>query len=614
MRVEREKRVYGIYLVFIFILSLTALYEQMRERMEKEYDYSTTEVRKHLKASQNSFDNFSHDFYYDHNDYISKILFRAEDGRESVERLQREMADTLYASFRNIRLFGLESFGVYDKSGRRFVHFEGNRIDFGREYSTEWPVKMVMKEKRFLKGFESSDGKIGFEYLYALFYDGEFVGGYEWKWGLYPLVEEMRKVYSGEFGVLVVDGDEVDTSPVEGIEGFGYPAELQRYYGERQMRCLSGLADGDMVSRLKLGRDFAFFFETDGRWKEAVFIGIRDIEGEFVGYLFHIGDGSIYGDMKRVFYTELIFLMVIIALVYLLLEKSFRDRVHVRTLIDSQSDIVILTNGRRILDTNRRFLEFFGVRSMEEFVKKHSCICDFFRGGEGYLQKVNDGKGWLEFIIENDSRRHKVKIYDSEREEERIFLVSANRFGNTGEYVITLHDITDFESEKQRLRIESTIDFSTKIYNKRAFESYIAMTIEDMAKGVKRHPVSLILFDIDRFKSINDNFGHGNGDHILLRLSSLVQSSIRKGDFLARWGGDEFVIVVEGADREVAVGIAEKIRKKISQADFDIGMAVTCSFGVTQIRSGDTPKTLLARVDGALYEAKNSGRDRVSYV
>jgi diguanylate cyclase (GGDEF)-like protein len=226
---------------------------------------------------------------------------------------------------------------------------------------------------------------------------------------------------------------------------------------------------------------------------------------------------------------------------------------------------------------------------------------------------VNDGKGWLEFIIENDSRRHKVKIYDSEREEERIFLVSANRFGNTGEYVITLHDITDFESEKQRLRIESTIDFSTKIYNKRAFESYIAMTIEDMAKGVKRHPVSLILFDIDRFKSINDNFGHGNGDHILLRLSSLVQSSIRKGDFLARWGGDEFVIVVEGADREVAVGIAEKIRKKISQADFDIGMAVTCSFGVTQIRSGDTPKTLLARVDGALYEAKNSGRDRVSY-
>lgn len=124
-------------------------------------------------------------------------------------------------------------------------------------------------------------------------------------------------------------------------------------------------------------------------------------------------------------------------------------------------------------------------------------------------------------------------------------------------------------------------------------------------------PLSLIVFDVDNFKRINDNFGHPAGDKVLQRLCNCVQGLIRSYDYLARIGGEEFMLIVTEADAKTAVEIAERLRFQIECESFGLDQTVTASFGVTQLRKGESYAELLHRADERLYWAKNEGRNRV---
>lgn len=124
-------------------------------------------------------------------------------------------------------------------------------------------------------------------------------------------------------------------------------------------------------------------------------------------------------------------------------------------------------------------------------------------------------------------------------------------------------------------------------------------------------PLSLILFDVDHFKRVNDRFGHQTGDHVLVELSAIIKSRLRKTDFLARWGGEEFAIIVPHGEIAAAVTLAETLREAVEQSDFAEVGNLTCSFGVAELGFGDEPADLLARADAGLYEAKQEGRNRV---
>jgi diguanylate cyclase (GGDEF)-like protein len=123
--------------------------------------------------------------------------------------------------------------------------------------------------------------------------------------------------------------------------------------------------------------------------------------------------------------------------------------------------------------------------------------------------------------------------------------------------------------------------------------------------------MSLAIFDIDNFKRINDTYGHLEGDNVLSGIANIVIENLRLRDILTRWGGEEFVIVFPCTGLASAVKTAERLRIKISDAAFSIGEVVTCSFGVTEFKKGDTPVSLLRRADNLLYEAKASGKNVV---
>ncbi len=123
-------------------------------------------------------------------------------------------------------------------------------------------------------------------------------------------------------------------------------------------------------------------------------------------------------------------------------------------------------------------------------------------------------------------------------------------------------------------------------------------------------PLSLVIFDIDHFKKINDTHGHLQGDEVLRELSRIVRDNIRQKEYFVRWGGEEFVLLLPGTGLQGAKMVAEKIRRIVESTPFSIGK-VTCSFGVTTLKKDDTIQSFLHRADEALYEAKESGRNQV---
>jgi diguanylate cyclase (GGDEF)-like protein len=123
--------------------------------------------------------------------------------------------------------------------------------------------------------------------------------------------------------------------------------------------------------------------------------------------------------------------------------------------------------------------------------------------------------------------------------------------------------------------------------------------------------LSILFADLDHFKQINDRYGHAIGDEVLKQFAGLVKSKIRKTDGFVRWGGEEFLIACPHMPAELAIGLAEKIRISICEAQWPESIAVTCSCGVASLANGEDIDGLIERADKALYQAKRSGRNRV---
>ncbi|HLU64804.1 MAG TPA: GGDEF domain-containing protein [Kofleriaceae bacterium] len=159
----------------------------------------------------------------------------------------------------------------------------------------------------------------------------------------------------------------------------------------------------------------------------------------------------------------------------------------------------------------------------------------------------------------------------------------------------------------------TTIDGLTQVYNKRYFIETLEREIGRAHRY--RRELSLIMFDIDKFKPINDTYGHLAGDHVLKQLASVIKSRIRREDILARYGGEEFVIILPEIDNYNAMQFAEKIRSLVEKATFrfeDTDIPVTISIGVASIATElQEPHEFIRIADGHLYEAKSQGRNRV---
>ncbi len=153
----------------------------------------------------------------------------------------------------------------------------------------------------------------------------------------------------------------------------------------------------------------------------------------------------------------------------------------------------------------------------------------------------------------------------------------------------------------------SETDFLTGAYNRTKLFEYL----NEVCKYTGEDLYSVVMFDIDHFKIVNDTYGHDIGDEVLKTLSKITQRHTRSSDIFARFGGEEFIVVVKmNLDR--AGKFAERLREKIEETKFNKVSTVTCSFGVSLLQQGDSPESVIKRADIALYESKDTGRNKVT--
>ncbi len=165
------------------------------------------------------------------------------------------------------------------------------------------------------------------------------------------------------------------------------------------------------------------------------------------------------------------------------------------------------------------------------------------------------------------------------------------------------------QAQTAKLEELATTDALTGAYNRRKFNGLILAEIARVRRY--EHPLSLLILDIDHFKRVNDTHGHEAGDEVLVVLAGLIRAGIRATDSLARWGGEEFVVLSPEVTVDEAMGLAERLRGAAGEYEYSFAGRVTVSLGVAQHRAGETPDELFARADEALYAAKEGGRDRV---
>lgn len=166
----------------------------------------------------------------------------------------------------------------------------------------------------------------------------------------------------------------------------------------------------------------------------------------------------------------------------------------------------------------------------------------------------------------------------------------------------------------QDLERFASVDALTGAYNRNAF----SLIFEQIVKEKKRNSfdLSLILFDIDHFKSINDKFGHHSGDEVLQKFSSTIKETVRQNDLICRWGGEEFVVLLKKGPGDAALAVAEKIGKITAGRDIHIGgdtVNITVSGGVVEYTEGETHVQLTTRADRLMYRAKEQGKNRVLF-
>ena len=170
-----------------------------------------------------------------------------------------------------------------------------------------------------------------------------------------------------------------------------------------------------------------------------------------------------------------------------------------------------------------------------------------------------------------------------------------------------------------RTELEESVDLSTKdgltgLYNRRYFDIHIKQMVENSIET--KQQMCIMMFDIDYFKEVNDTYGHPAGDAVLKTLSSVMKSSFRVTDLISRYGGEEFVVLLNNIDLAMGLTIAEEVRKKIEGTNFIIQnqetpLKKTTSIGVAEYIYEESIEDLISRVDKALYEAKETGRNKV---
>ena len=285
----------------------------------------------------------------------------------------------------------------------------------------------------------------------------------------------------------------------------------------------------------------------------------------------------------------------------------------IKSILDAQDNIIIVTNKEEITNVNKKFLDFFGINDFNDFINSKKNIFDFFIDELGFISKkqLSNQESWFDYIQNLQEIDQIVKMRNLDNQE-KIFTIHVDYCEQkSDDYVFSLTDITKFKEKSNLLEYQASHDKLTGLYNRNKFDDIYSKEI----KRAKRYnnDLSMIIFDVDNFKTINDTFGHQIGDEVLKDIAKISLENIREQDISSRWGGEEFMILLPQTNKNGAEIVANKIRNSIENHSFtNNSLKVTASFGVTQFCvKNDDEDSFMSKADKLLYKAKETGKNKV---
>ncbi|CAK0752683.1 two-component system, cell cycle response regulator [Gammaproteobacteria bacterium] len=301
--------------------------------------------------------------------------------------------------------------------------------------------------------------------------------------------------------------------------------------------------------------------------------------------------------------------------VQVLIRKREREEAshYHRFILDLYPGLVLVIRKGEIEYLNRTFLTYLGEEtgcSTEKIDEKY--LGERLVTPEGTTLQSFWGNGWVSVLGEIAQQPKLVHLRPKPGGEilPTPLILTCKSMEGQGRVICSLADVTLLEKDRKELEKKAFTDPLTGICNRGRLEGMINAEIKrSLRHGI---PLSCILFDIDHFKDVNDTYGHQIGDDVLIALTLLVSKNLRAFDILARWGGEEFMVLSPENDVAGTRDLAERLRAEIARYPFPIVGQVTCSFGVSQLQGKDSLRDFMERADQALYLAKRGGRNQVA--
>ena len=347
--------------------------------------------------------------------------------------------------------------------------------------------------------------------------------------------------------------------------------------------------------------------------------------------------GIIYGGCYTTI-PSIVILIILIGVATLKLDMFNIVPIALQKVVDHISDgFIVINENRKIIDFNKAAQLCFGgkyaLRRGQDFrVFMDSLEIENLDINKllHYIQMSLEKKDSISFDtlmnFENEMRYFNIEVTPLFNKSKYIGTIVLYR--NTTKYIENLQTIRQYQlllennlekltKDKQELLIRSSImekmsktDALTDMYNHRTFQEYFDTIIKQASRsGIS---LQLVILDIDDFKKINDTFGHSVGDIILQRISSKIKTMITVDDFAARYGGDEFAVILTDKTMQKSLILLESIRKAIHDENhIELNRNITTSVGVHEYYKGESKEEVFNKADGALYEAKHSGKNKI---
>lgn len=546
--------------------------------------------------------------------------------------LRQNLHSLLSSDYSSLTKYGIQQLHFHLPNNDSFLRFHkpGKFGDNLTQVSAS--VRYVNEHKKPTTGFE--EGRIfnGYRFVYPLFDElNQHIGSVEISSSLLTFKESYERHSDNHIDYIlkkdvvsnkVFDDQLKNYAPYILSNEFVIQKTMSDYNkrdihkDERDFMLKSISENTDLMKKINQIEEFDSFIIKDFQLYKAYFIPLlNDFTAAKVGYMVVFGKSDYFKYILNSYlinFTVILFLSWLVGYIFYRKEveraNNHKQSLDYKAILDTYENMVIVASNCKIINMNNKFIAFYKPNSA---TNQPINLATIIQCGEHYI--CND-ETLSNKLITNANKAIEVSITSTDNINKTFELfIHKTHSGDENKYILELKDITEHKEITSNLEDMALHDQLTGLYNRHYFENEFKLQFSEMLQNGTE--LSLIMFDIDHFKLINDQYGHNIGDESLIYLSRLVERHIREYDVFGRWGGEEFMILTKNSLQNT-IRMAEKLRASIDADTKNMEKIphFTCSFGVISVNEAESEKAAIEKVDSLLYESKENGRNRVSHM